>query len=200
MLQLFNKNEKLKERRKIKMETYYMFRISKVNEENERSVLIKVPTKEKEKIEKLLKSLKTKRSDKFNISLCQNKANIRLNLSDYFKDELTIKDIIKGIRALERDIEIILYIDEEKLIDVIENNAVITKEVLLSLNYNVDLLYNILKDKSDKIDNIINLARFQLDYEEQKLIKEKLNTKEIQKEEILRQEIESLGCDNIRNE
>ena len=51
MLQLFNKNEKLKERRKIKMETYYMFRISKVNEENERSVLIKVPTKEKEKIE-----------------------------------------------------------------------------------------------------------------------------------------------------
>ena len=182
------------------METYYMFRISKVNEENERSVLIKVPTKEKEKIAKLLKSLKTKRSDKFNISLCQNKANIRLNLSDYFKDELTIKDIIKGIRALERDIEIILYIDEEKLIDVIENNAVITKEVLLSLNYNVDLLYNILKDKSDKIDNIINLARFQLDYEEQKLIKEKLNTKEIQKEEILRQEIESLGCDNIRNE
>ena len=71
---------------------------------------------------------------------------------------------------------------------------------MLSFNYNTDLLYNILKDKSDKIDNIINLARFQLDYEEQKLIKEKLNTKEIQKEEILRQEIESLGCDNIRNE
>ena len=200
MLQLFNKNEKLKERRKIKMETYYMFRISKVNEENERSVLIKVPTKEKEKIAKLLKSLKTKRSDKFNISLCQNKANIRLNLSDYFKDELTVKDIIKGIKSLEKDIEKIWSIDDKKLIEVIENNELITKDLLLSFNYNTDLLYNILKDKSDKIDNIINLARFQLDYEEQKLIKEKLNTKEIQKEEILRQEIESLGCDNIRNE
>ena len=71
---------------------------------------------------------------------------------------------------------------------------------MLSFNYNTDLLYNILKEKSDIIDNIINLARFQLDYEEQKLIKEKLNAKEIEKEEILRQEIESLESDNIRNE